>query len=156
MYAQDQQNERIALSPEIFELLRKTGGVINPVTMVATVDPDGAPRIAPFGSVRAISPQVLRLVSLRYHNTYANLLRDDRVVVGVVAPPDVAVSISGRARVVKDQMDTDANSAIVEIDIQDVKNDMVRSGVIESGIGFAPKQEVQGWFDAALAELESL
>ena len=64
------------LPPYVFEALHKPGTAINPVAIVATVDPDGAPRTAPFGSIRAVTPQMLRMLSLRYHDTYANLCRD--------------------------------------------------------------------------------
>jgi hypothetical protein len=88
------------LPPGVFDVLRRPNRGINPVTIVATVDPDGRPHTAPFGSVRAVTPRLLRVSSLRFHQTYANLCRDGRVAVAVVAPPDIAVSISGRARVV--------------------------------------------------------
>lgn len=44
---------------------------------------------------------------------------------------------------------------MVEIDVLEIKNDMARSGVIESAIGFAPKPEAQWWFDGIMAELEA-
>jgi len=89
------------LPEEIFTLLHKRKVEVNPVAIVATVDADGMPRTAPFGSLRAVTPGRLQLISLRYHDTYANLARDGRVSVAVLAPPDVAVSIRGRARIVK-------------------------------------------------------
>jgi hypothetical protein len=137
-------------------VLHKPDRAINPVTIVATVDEDGTPRTAPFGSVRAITPQLLRLISLRYHDTYANLVRDGRVMVALLAPPDIAVSIRGRAQVVREQMHTSEGSAIVDIDVDEVKNDMVRSGAIESAIAFSPWDEVRDWFEAAIGEAEDL
>ena len=59
----------------MFAVLHKPNRAINPVTVVATVDEDGTPRTAPFGSVRAVTPRLLRLISARYHDTYANLAR---------------------------------------------------------------------------------
>ena len=136
--------------------LQKSKRAINPVTIVATVDPDGTPRTAPFGSIRAITPRLLRMISLRYHDTYANLSRDGRVVVALVAPPDIAVSIRGRARVVREHMNADENAAILEIDVEEVKNDMVRMGDIGSAITFFPKDRVLYWFEAILGELEGM
>jgi hypothetical protein len=52
-------------------------------------------------------------------------------------------------------MDCDENYAILEIDIEEVKNDMVRAGTIEGGIVFTPLAELEDWFDTALAELET-
>jgi predicted pyridoxine 5'-phosphate oxidase superfamily flavin-nucleotide-binding protein len=138
----------------VFELLKKPDTAVNPVAIVATVDADGTPRTAPFGSVRAPTPGLLRLISLRYHDTFANLVRDGRVSVAVLAPPDISVSIVGRARVVKDEMDTSEHYAIVEIDVAEVKNDMAHSGVIEGAIQFTIHQQNWPWFEAALGELE--
>jgi len=144
------------LPQEVFAVLRKPNRAINPVTIVATVDADGTPRTAPFGSVRAVTPQLLRLISARYHDTYANLCRDGRVTVALVAPPDIAVSIQGRARVARERMNADEHSAILEIDVEEVKNDMVRTGVIESAITFSPRDKVRDWFEAVIGEAEDM
>ena len=144
------------LPQEVFAALRKPNRAINPVTIVATVDADGTARTAPFGSVRAVTPRLLRLISARYHDTYANLCRDGRVTVALVAPPDIAVSIRGRATVARERMKADEHSAILEIDVEEVKNDMVRTGVIESAITFSPRDEIRDWFEAAIGEAENM
>jgi hypothetical protein len=146
------------LPPEVFAALRKPDSAINPIVIVATVDPDGTPRTAPFGSLRAVTPKLLRLVSSRYHDTYANLCRDGRVTVALLAPPNIAVSIRGQARVVKEQMDSDEHDAVVEIDVEEVKNDMIRTpgSAIESAITlFIPAEHI-GWFLAVIGEIEEM
>lgn len=146
------------LPPDVFAALRKPDSAINPIAIVATVDPDGAPRTAPFGSLRAVTPGLLRLVCMHYHDTYANLRRDGRVMVDLLAPPNIAVSIRGRARVVKEQMDTDEHSAAVEIDVEEVKNDMIRTpgAAIEGAITlFIPESHI-GWFLAVIGEIEEM
>jgi hypothetical protein len=140
----------------VFEALSKRDRAINPVTIIASIDADGWPRTAPFGSVRAITPKLVRMISLRYHDTYVNLCRDGRVALALVAPPDIAVSIRGKAKLVKEAMDTGEHYAVLDIDVDEVKNDMVRSGVIGSAITFFPHGEIESWFDAALAEIENM
>ncbi|NIO40051.1 MAG: hypothetical protein GTO41_07580, partial [Burkholderiales bacterium] len=132
----------------VFEALEKPNKAINPIAILATVDKDGAPRTAPFGSLRAVTPRLLRLISLRYHDTYVNLCRDGRVSVSLVAPPDISVSIFGVARVAREKMQTAEQYAILEIDVQNVKNDMVRTGVIDSATRFAVCEQHWPWFDA--------
>jgi hypothetical protein len=144
------------LPADVFEVLHKADRAINPITVVATVDPDGAPRTAPFGSLRAVTPGLLRLVCNRHHDTYGNMRRDGRVSVALLAPPDVAVSIRGRARVVKEGMATGEHFAVVEIDVEEVKNDMMRRGVIESAVGFAPPEELRPYYVGAIAEIEDM
>ena len=144
------------LPPKVFEAWHKSGGAISPVAVVATVDPDGTPRTAPFGSVRAVTPRLLRLCALHYHDTYANLCRDGRVMVALVSPPDIAVSVRGRARLVKERMDHDEHFAILEIDVEEVKNDMAYRIVIDSAITISAREKHKPWYDAAMRELESV
>ena len=157
---QASQEERWRRAPElpsyVFEALHKPNRAINPITVVATVDSDGAPRTAPFGSLRAVTPSLLRLACNQYHDTYANLCRDGRVSVALLAPPNIAVSIRGRARVVREGMDTGEHLAVLEIDVEEVKNDMMRRGTIESAAGFAPPEELRGYYVGAIAEIEDM
>lgn len=144
------------LPPEVFAALHKPNRAINPITIVATVDPDGTPRTAPFGSLRAVTPRLLRFACNRYHDTYANLCRDERVMVALLAPPDVAAGIQGKARVVKEQMDIAEHLAVIEIDVEEVKNDMMRRGVIESAVGFCPPDDLRDYYVGAIAEIEDM
>ena len=144
------------LPPYVFAALHKPERAINPIVVVATVDADGMPRTAPFGSLRAINPRLLRLACAQYHDTYANLCRDGRVSVALLAPPNIAVSIRGRARVVKERMDTGKQLAVLEIDVEEIKNDMMRRGAIESAVGFAPPEELRDFYVGAIAEIEDM
>ena len=44
----------------------------------------------------------------------------------------------------------------MEIDIEEVKNDMVRRLVIESGVTVSVKERFTGWFDSVLGEIEGM
>lgn len=74
----------------------------------------------------------------------------------LLAPSDIAVTIRGRAWLVKERMETHEHSAILEIDVEQVKNDMVGSGTIGSGITFFPQDDFKDWFEAALGEIDEL
>ena len=69
-------------------------------------------------------------------------------------PPNEA--ILGRARVVQERMDTGDHLAILEIDVEEVKNDMMRRGTIESAVGFAPPEELRSYYVGAIAEIEDM
>jgi hypothetical protein len=140
------------LPAEVFEAWHKPDGAISPVAIVATVDLDGSPRTAPFSSMRAITPRLLRLFSWHEHDTYANLCRDGRVSVALVSP-DVAVSVTGRARVAREKAHHDEQFAILEIDVEEVKNDMAYRIIVESGIEIVPKEQHKPWYDAVMAKL---
>ncbi len=155
----DRTNFRAVASelPEyIFAVLRKPDKALSPVSIVATVDADGTPHTAPFGSMRAVTPRLLRFASLRQHDTYVNLLKDNRVMVAFVALPNIAVSIKGRARVVREKMALDEYFALLEIDIEEVKNDMIRRVVIDSPITISAHDEFKKWFDDLIGEMDTL
>ena len=154
------QEERWRRAPElpsyVFDALHKPDRAINPIAVVATVDADGAPRTAPFGSLRAVTPRLLRLACNRHHDTYANMCRDGQVSVSLLAPPNIAVSIYGRARVVREHMQTGEHLAVLEIVVDEVKNDMMQRGAIESGAGFSPPEELLPYYVGAIAEIEDM
>ncbi len=135
-----------SLPPDVFEALHKPKSAINPIAIVATIDADGTPRTAPFGSLRAITPYLLRFACRRTHDTYDNLHRDGRLMVSFLAPEAVAVSIRGKARIVKKKMESDERAALVEVDIEEVKNDLLFKGTIESGIEIdIPESHIGGY-----------
>ena len=144
------------LPEDVFAAWRKPGRAISPVAIVATVDADGKPRTAPFGSLIAVTPRLLRLCSFHGHDTYANFCHDGRVSVALVSPPDISVSVRGHARLVRERMEHDEDFAILEIDVEEVKNDMAYWIVIESGITIYAREEHKPAYDAAMAELEDL
>lgn len=145
------------LPEEVFKVLSKPNRAISPPAIVATVDLDGTPHTAPFGSLRAITPKLLRFSSWRGHDTYKNLCRDGRVMVVFLAPPNIAASIRGSAKVVREQMNSDKNYAIVEIEVQQVKYDMVRTVTIDDTIRISPRgEEATKWFQAVVGEVEEM
>ena len=77
-------------------------------------------------------------------------------MVALLAPPNIAVSIRGLARVVKEQMEVAEYSAILEIDVEEVKNDMMRRGSINSEICFAPPEDLMHFYVGAIAEIEDM
>lgn len=133
---------------------RKPDRAISPIAIVATVDADGSARTAPFGSLRVVTSRLLRFATSRYHDTYLNLCRDNRVTVALLSPPNIALTVRGRARVIKESMDSYENGVILEVDVEEVKDDMVRTLRIDSGITLTSQQEFEWWFDGIIGEME--
>jgi hypothetical protein len=142
------------LPEAVFEAMRKPEHAMSPIAVVATVNADGSPHTAPFASLRAVTPKMLRMICFRYHHTFTNLVRDERLMVSFLAPPDIAVSIKGHALLTVPHMEADKNYAIFEIQVDEVKNDMVKTVVIDSPLTASPRYEYEEWFDTALRELE--
>jgi hypothetical protein len=146
-----EKQERWRRSPKLhddaFRAWHKANGELNPSSVVATVDEDGCPHIAPFGSMRAVTPSLLRFIVHRYHDTLKNLKRDARVMVALISSPDIAVSIKGNARIVEEPFTIDENYALVDIDIDEVKNDMPVQIGIESGVSISPSGPFVAWWE---------
>ena len=144
------------LPHEVFMAFRKQNCELNPTAILATVNLDGTPHTAPFGSFRAVTPQLIRFVIFRGHKTFKNLSNNSQVALFSTCPPDIAVSINGIARTLKEQMDFDPQYAIVEISIYTVKNNMFNKGIIKSGITISPFKKHEDWFKKLIGELEEL
>lgn len=142
------------LPDDVFTAWQKLKGELNPSSVVATINEDGSPRTAPFGSMCAVSPHLLRFLVHRYHDTLANLKRDSRVMVALVCPPNLAVSVRGVARVVEEPFSADERYAIVEIDVNEVKNDMPVGIEIDGGISIAPSGPFVEWWNTIWKSLE--
>lgn len=133
---------------------RKPDRAISPVAIVATVDADGSARTAPFGSLQAVTSRLIRFASSRYHDTYLNLCRDNRITVALLSPPNIALTVRGQARVIKESMDSYEKGAIIEVDVEEVKNDMVHTLRLDSGITITSQEGFEWWFDGIIGEME--
>ena len=146
-----EKQKRWRKSPELlenaFRAWHKANGELNPSSVVATTDEDGFPHIAPFGSMRAVTPSLMRFITHRYHDTLGNLKRDSRVMVAMISDPDIAVSVKGNARIVEEPFTLDENYALVEIDIEEVKNDMPVGIGIDTGIAVSPSGPFVAWWE---------
>ncbi len=140
-----------SIPPNIFSELRRTAP--GPSAVVATVDVNGNPHTAPFGSLKAATPSLLRFGCDRRHDTYTNILRNSRVMVCLVAPPDIAVSISGGAKVAKERMDLVGTDSVIEIEIEDVKSDLIPGTTIETGITYSVGEEMKPFIEEYIAEV---
>jgi flavin reductase (DIM6/NTAB) family NADH-FMN oxidoreductase RutF len=105
--------------------------------IVSTVDEDGWPRSAPFGSLKALDDKRLVLASLPGNHTLDNIRRDGRVTVTWV-DADVRISVMGLARVTQETLATHHPSGApvtrVDIDIQQVRT------LLGSGIPVTPER----------------
>lgn len=141
------------LLDDVYDAWRKEGGFLNPSSVVATTDEDGAPRTAPFGSLHAVSPSRLRVVIYRHHDTLKNIHRDGRVMVALVSPPNIAVSVKGVGFVIEDPWSVDERYAIVEIAVSEVKNDLPMQIGIQSGISISATGPFQEWWKSCWDKL---
>jgi hypothetical protein len=53
-------------------------------------------------------------------------------------------------------MDIARHLVAIEVDIEEVKNDMMRRGTIEGTVGFVPPEDLRGFYVGAIAEIEDM
>jgi hypothetical protein len=77
-------------------------------------------------------------------------------MVSLVAPPDVAVSVRGRARVLKENMSLMETDAVLEIEVEEVKNDLIRGTKIETGIAYSVPENLVPVVESYIAEVREM
>ncbi|MGQ0678946.1 MAG: pyridoxamine 5'-phosphate oxidase family protein [Actinomycetota bacterium] len=140
------------LSGEALAALRTARRI---VAIVATIDEDGWPRTAAFGSVRAVSGSEIRFACNRTSTTYANLVRDGRLMIALQIPPNISLGIKGRAAVLKQTMESLPTNALIQVMVELVKNDSISLVVGVSGTSYQLTPEAAKIVDRAFEELES-
>lgn len=109
--------------------------------IVATLDQAQRPHTAPFNYITASDSKHLRVVISRNQQTFSNILANGNVAIAVVDEGDIAVCIKGFARVIRNQMDSDYNMAIVEIEISEIKKDNSSTHYVTQGIRIRHRSE---------------
>lgn len=102
--------------------------------VVATVDNDGLPHTAPYNQLIAVDAGHLRLAINRQDETFRALRDYGLTMLAVLEEGDIAAGIKGRARILRDKMDTNCNLAVVEIEVEEVKRDNSPTHYVLSGV----------------------
>jgi hypothetical protein len=138
------------LPQNAFELLHTQSTHV----VIATVDEDGFPRTAPYGIFRALDRKTLRVGIGPSKRTYANIIRDDKVMVCVLAEGNIALGIRGHAHVIKERMESYHFPVVmVEIDILEVKSDALTWVPITQGIRVQLTDEMKAMAQKGFDEL---
>ena len=125
---------------------------IGSAVVVATVDANGAPHTVPLGSICFVS-KIMRFGCDRKHDTYENIKRNGQVVVSLVAPPDIAVSIKDKARVAKEGMELVNTDAVIEVGVEEVKDDLIPGSFLVSGILYSAEKHVKDFITKYIDEV---
>jgi len=118
------------LPQKVFEILNKEVATV----VIATVDEDGSPRTAPFSWIVAKDKRTLRVGMGVRNFTFANVKRNGKVMICLLEEGNIAISIKGKARVIKEKLDSATGVAMVEINIEEIKNDASAVSPVKSGV----------------------
>lgn len=109
--------------------------------ILATVDRDNRPHTAPFNYLVAYGLKHIRVAISRNHQTYQNIIENGQVALAVLDEGDIAVCIKGTGRLFLENMESDYNMSIIEIEIDEVKKDNSNSHFVTQGIRIRHKNE---------------
>ena len=124
------------------------------ITVAGTVGPDGAPNTCPVSLIYARDEKTLLIATLRQTNTTANLRRDGRVSLEIMAADDLVMGIQGTMRIIKEPMAMSDAMAMWELRVEKVKQDSSPAQKVIQGPAATPRSEKAAEFEkAGFAEL---
>jgi len=118
------------LTPQIVELINSQSIVV----VIATVSEDLTPNTTPIYLITAPSNKKLRMAVARRHQTYKNIKTNNNVMINILEVDDTAVSIKGEANIIKDSMEGNKATAMLEIDVKEIKDDTTPTIIISEGV----------------------
>lgn len=141
------------LPDNIYQFFRR-----NTMTGVAsTVDDDGYPRGAPMSLFFAPDEKTLLMGTQNRSQTFKNAEREGKIALTFVGSGDVAFTIRGRARVVKEKMEASEYMGVLAVSIEGVKSDVAVDAEVTEGIKIQFRSaKWKDFFDRVLSELQSL
>jgi len=124
------------------------------ITVAGTVGADGAPNTCPVSLIFAKDDQTLLVATLRQSATTANLRRDGRVSLEIMAADDLVMGIQGTMRLLKEPMAASEAMALWEMRVTKVKQDTSPAQRVTQGPAAAPRSDKAAIFEQAVfAEL---
>jgi predicted pyridoxine 5'-phosphate oxidase superfamily flavin-nucleotide-binding protein len=124
------------------------------IVVAGTIGADGAPNTCPITLIYAKDEQTLLVATLRTSATTANLRRDGRVSLEIVAADDLVMGIQGTMWIIKEPMAFSDAMALWELRVERVKLDTSPAQKVIQGAAATPRSEKAAEFEqAGFAEL---
>lgn len=139
------------ISQEVIDLLNEEITTV----VAATLNEDGSPHTAPFSFVVAKDKRTLRLAIGTRNMTIGNIRRDGRMAISVLDRGDIAVSVNGKAKIVKERLECYSGVALVEVDLTSIRNNSSRVGPVTSGVRYNLADRFKEQVKAVFRELKS-
>lgn len=118
------------LSEEVVELFNKELTTV----ILSTVTAEGFPHAMPVHLMVATDNKTIKLALMKMHKTTENIKQNSSAFISVIEGPDIAISIKGSARVVKEPMEGNAAMSMVEFIVEEVKSDTTPTVIVTEGI----------------------
>jgi predicted pyridoxine 5'-phosphate oxidase superfamily flavin-nucleotide-binding protein len=140
---------------QIVDLMQLFNQNPNKIIVVAgSVGDDGAPNTCPVSLIYAKDDKTLLLATLRASATTANLRRDGRVSLEILAADDLVMGIQGAMWIIREPMTCSDAMVLWQMRVDKVKLDTSPAQRVIQGPASTPRSEKAAAFEkAAIAEI---
>lgn len=118
------------LSKEVVELFNKELTTV----ILSTVTDEGFPHAMPVHLMAAPDNKTIKMALMKMHKTTENIKKNTRAFISVIEGPDIAISIKGSAKVIKEPMEGNSAMSMVEFIVEEVKSDTTPTVIVTEGI----------------------
>lgn len=119
-----------SISKEVVELFNKELTTV----MLSTVTNEGFPHAMPVHLIAAPDNKTIRMALMKLHRTTENIKHNGKAVITALEGSDIAISIKGTGKVVKEPMEGNSAMCMVEFDVEEVKSDTTPTVIVTEGI----------------------
>lgn len=123
----------ISVTHELNEVVIKVLKTRFLAAMLATVDEDGFPRIAPVSLFAVRDSKTILMAMQKECQSARNIRRDGKVMLSLCEEGDITVGIKGKATMLR-EMSAFKGGAIFQIEVLEVKNDAAVDVEVVSGV----------------------
>jgi hypothetical protein len=126
------------------------------IAVLATVGEDGGPHTCPVSLIYGADDKTLLLGMLKNSVTSANLARDGRVCLQIMAAEDLVMGVKGVMRLVKDPLDASPAMGLWELQVSQVKLDTSPAQRVGQGVAADYRSDkARAFGEACFAELRA-
>ena len=139
-----------SISKEVVELFNKELTTV----ILSTITDEGFPHAMPVHLIASPDDKTIRMALLKLHKTTENIKNDPRAFISVLEGSDIAISIRGSAKVVREPMEGNSAMCMVEFKVEEVKSDTTPTVIVTDGIRSKHRTEkTKDFFRAMFDEL---
>jgi hypothetical protein len=109
--------------------------------ILATMDEDGYPRTAPITFIRCKTEKQLLLGIGGMTRMSDNIRRDGKLSLCLVEEGDLALSIRGKGKIIREPMECNKYMVVVSVQVEEVKSDTSPDSKVVRGIEIQPRTE---------------
>lgn len=124
------------------------------IGVAGTINEDGTPNTAPMSFIFAKDEQTLLIALLNTNTTTQNVRRDGRICIEVLGASDLAVGIKGKAKILKEPMESSSAMVLAEVKVDAVKQDTSPAQIVTQGPASTPRSDKARAFEqGVIAEI---